>query len=207
YFSSADKGLMYSMTFNWHTDDVELIVVTDGSRVLGLGDLGTNGMGISLGKLQLYTACAGIHPSKCLPVVIDVGTNNESLINDSMYLGLQQKRLTGEKYDEIIEEFINAARERFTNALIQFEDFSTENASRILEKYRNKILCFNDDMQGTATVTLAGLLGALRASGHRLPDAALLDQRIIVVGAGTAGLGVSSGILYSMMQTGLTEEE
>jgi malate dehydrogenase (oxaloacetate-decarboxylating)(NADP+) len=207
YFSAADKGLMYSMTFNWHTDDVELIVVTDGSRVLGLGDLGTNGMGISLGKLQLYTACAGIHPSKCLPVVIDVGTNNESLIQDRMYLGLQQKRLSGEKFDEIIDEFLSAVRERFPNALIQFEDFNTENASRILEKYRNKILCFNDDMQGTATVTLAGLLGALRATGHRLPEAALLDQRIIVVGAGTAGLGVSSGILYSMMQTGLSEEE
>lgn len=207
YFSSADKGMMHAMTFNWHTDDVDLIVVTDGSRVLGLGDLGTNGMGIPIGKLQLYTACAGIHPSKCLPIVIDVGTNNQTLINDSVYLGLQQKRLTGKDYDDIIDEFIIAVRERFSNALIQFEDFSTENASKILEKYRKKILCFNDDMQGTATVSLAGILSALRAIGNKDPQAILSEQRIVVVGAGTAGLGVSNGILFSMMQAGLCETE
>ena len=207
YFSSDDRGMMHAMTFNWHTDDVDLIVVTDGSRVLGLGDLGTNGMGIPIGKLQLYTACAGIHPSKCLPVVIDVGTNNQSLINDNVYLGLHHERLTGSKFDEIIDEFISAVRERFSNALIQFEDFSTENASRILNKYRNKILCFNDDMQGTATVSLAGVLGALRFIGHKNPQNSLLEQRIVVVGAGTAGLGVSSGLLFSMAHSGLTEAE
>jgi malate dehydrogenase (oxaloacetate-decarboxylating)(NADP+) len=207
YFSAEDKGTMHAMTFNWHTDDVELIVVTDGSRVLGLGDLGTNGMGIPIGKLQLYTACAGIHPSKCLPIVIDVGTNNKSLLEDNLYLGLQQERLRGKEYDEIVDEFINAVRERFPNALVQFEDFSTENASRILEKYRNKILCFNDDMQGTATVTVAGLLSALRALGHQNPQEALKNQRIVTVGAGSAGLGVSRGIMFSMMEAGLSEEE
>jgi malate dehydrogenase (oxaloacetate-decarboxylating)(NADP+) len=198
---------MRSMVFNWPTDDVELIVVTDGSRILGLGDLGTNGMGIPIGKLSLYTACGGIHPSKCLPVVIDVGTNNTSLLDDPMYLGLQQKRLTGDAYDAIFDEFIKAIRQRFPNVLVQFEDFSIENASRILEKYRNKILCFNDDMQGTATVALAGVLSGLRALGNQDAKSALCNQRIVVVGAGTAGLGVSRGILFNMMQSGLSKSE
>jgi malic enzyme len=207
YFSAKDIGMMRSMVYNWPTDDVELIVVTDGSRILGLGDLGTNGMGIPIGKLSLYAACGGIHPSKCLPVVIDVGTNNNYLLEDPMYLGLQQKRLSGKVYDEIVDEFIKAIRQRFPNVLVQFEDFSIENASRILEKYREKILCFNDDMQGTATVALAGVLSALRALGNPNAQAALCDQRIVVVGAGTAGLGVSKGILFNMIQSGLTEAE
>ena len=207
YFSAADKGHMHAMTFNWPTDDVELIVVTDGSRILGLGDLGVNGMGIPIGKLSLYTACAGIHPSKCLPCVIDVGTNNENLINNNLYLGLQQKRLVGKAYDEIIDEFISSVTERFPKALIQFEDFSTENASRILEKYRSKILCFNDDMQGTATVALSGVLSALKYIGNTNPEESLKNQRIVVCGAGTAGLGVARGLLYNMMLNGLSEED
>jgi malate dehydrogenase (oxaloacetate-decarboxylating)(NADP+) len=207
YFSSEDKGMMHAMTYNWHTDDVELIVVTDGSRILGLGDLGTNGMGIPIGKLSLYTAGAGIHPSKCLPCIIDVGTNNQSLLEDSFYLGLQQKRLKGAEYDEIVDEFMRAVKERFPNALVQFEDFSTENASRILERYKDNTLCFNDDMQGTSTVALAGVMSALRFLGNKNPTEALKDQRIVVVGAGTAGLGVAKGMLFSMMQSGLKEFE
>jgi malic enzyme len=207
YFSALDKGMMRSMVYNWPTDDVELIVVTDGSRILGLGDLGTNGMGIPIGKLSLYSGCGGIHPSKCLPVVIDVGTNNTSLLEDPMYLGLQQRRLTGDAYDAIVDEFIKAIKQRFPNVLVQFEDFSIENASRILEKYREKILCFNDDMQGTATVALSGILSSLRALGNKNSQSALLNQRIIVVGAGTAGLGVSRGILFNMIQSGLSKSE
>lgn len=207
YFSAADKGNMHAMAFNWPTDDVELIVVTDGSRILGLGDLGVNGMGIPIGKLALYTACAGIHPSKCLPIVIDVGTNNQNLLDNELYLGLQQRRVVGDEYDEIIDEFIRAVSQRFPKALIQFEDFSTENASRILNKYRNKVLCFNDDMQGTATIALAGVLSALKSQGYSDPQKELQNQRIVVAGAGTAGLGVAKGLLYNMTLNGLSEQE
>jgi len=207
FFSAKDKGMMRSMVYNWPTDDVELIVVTDGSRILGIGDQGTNGMPVPIGKLALYTACGGIHPSKCLPIVIDVGTNNQELLDDPMYLGLQQKRLRGQEYDEIIEEFINAIRERFPNVLLQFEDFSIENASRILEKYRNKILCFNPDIQGTGTVALAGILSALRMIGYVDARKALCDQRIIIVGAGSAGLGVGQSVLFHMVEAGLSIKE
>ena len=188
-------------------DDVEMIVVTDGSRILGLGDLGTNGMGIPIGKLSLYTAGAGIHPSKTLPVVIDVGTNNEALLADPQYLGLQQRRLSGPAYLEIIDEFVSAVRERFPRALLQFEDFSNENAYTLLQKYRNKILCFNDDIQGTGAVALAGLLGALRALGHQSPGQALKDQKIVIAGAGSAGLGVGGQILFALQQEGLSAKE
>lgn len=207
YFSSQDKNNMHAMTYNWPTDDVELIVVTDGSRILGLGDLGANGMGISIGKLSLYTACAGIHPSKCLPVVIDVGTNNQDLLDNKLYLGLNQRRLVGEEYMEIVDEFLRSVHERFPKALIQFEDFSTENAANILKLYRSKYLCFNDDMQGTATVTLAGLLSALKFIGYEDPQKELTKQRIVVCGAGSAGLGVARGILYNMMLSGVPEDE
>ena len=209
YFTSNDKGEMRSMIYNWPTNDVELIVVTDGSRILGLGDLGANGMGIPIGKLCLYTACGGIHPSKCLPVVIDVGTNNKTLRESGgHYLGLNQSRLTGNKYFEIVDEFLSAINHRYPNALIQFEDFSSNNATTLLTKYRNKYLCFNDDMQGTAVVTLAALLNALYLIHQSNPIEALTKQRIIVVGAGTAGLGVSQGILFNMINSGrITEEE
>ena len=209
YFTSNDKGEMRSMIYNWPTNDVELIVVTDGSRILGLGDLGANGMGIPIGKLCLYTACGGIHPSKCLPVVIDVGTNNKTLRESGgHYLGLNQSRLTGNKYFEIVDEFLSAVNHRYPNALIQFEDFSSNNATKLLTKYRNKYLCFNDDMQGTAVVTLAALLNALYLIHKYNPIEALTKQRIIVVGAGTAGLGVSQGILFNMINSGgITEEE
>ena len=208
YFSANDRGHMRSMTFNWPTDDVELIVVTDGSRILGLGDLGINGMGIPIGKLGLYTACAGIHPSKTLPIVLDVGTNNENFLSDNLYLGLKERRLVGVEYDEVLDEFIKAVTERFPKALIQFEDFSTENANRILKKYREKMLCFNDDMQGTATVTLSGILSSLKYLNRKSnPQEILKNQKIVVVGAGTAGLGVANGLLYNMMLNGLEETE
>lgn len=209
YFTSNDKGEMRSMIYNWPTNDVELIVVTDGSRILGLGDLGANGMGIPIGKLCLYTACGGIHPSKCLPVVIDVGTNNKTLRESGgHYLGLNQSRLTGNKYFEIVDEFLSAINHRYPHALIQFEDFSSNNATKLLTNYRNKYLCFNDDMQGTAVVTLAALLNALYLIHQSNPIEALTKQRIIVVGAGTAGLGVSQGILFNMINSGrITEEE
>ena len=207
YFSAADKGVMHGMMWNWPTSDVEIIVVTDGSRILGLGDLGTNGMGIPIGKLSLYTAAAGIHPSKTLPALIDVGTNNERLLNDPMYLGLTQRRLTGQQYFDIVDEFIRAVRERFPAALVQFEDFANDKASVLLDKYRNNLLCFNDDIQGTGCVVVAAVLGALRAMGAEQPGTALKQQRIVVVGAGSAGLGVAGFLKFAMVKEGLTEQE
>eukprot|EP01083_Nonionella_stella_P210650 762420_1 len=155
YFSSEDLKCMHAMAYNWPICDVQIAVVTDGSRVLGLGDLGASGMGIPIGKLSLYTAIAGIHPSRTLPVVLDVGTNNEEFLADSSYLGLPQKRLTGDAYMEVVDTMISALTYRWPNICIQFEDFSNENAARLLEKYRSKILCFNDDIQGTGVVTVA----------------------------------------------------
>jgi malic enzyme len=186
---------------------VDIIVVTDGSRILGLGDLGTNGMGIPIGKLSLYTAGAGIHPGKTLPVMIDVGTNNEKLLDDPMYLGLTQRRVTGPEYFDILDEFIRAVVERFPHVLVQFEDFANDKASVLLEKYRNKLLCFNDDIQGTGCVVVAAVLGALRATGAEKPGEALKEQRIVVVGAGSAGLGVASFLKFAMQKEGLTENE
>eukprot|EP00004_Rigifila_ramosa_P019835 TRINITY_DN5096_c0_g1_i4.p1 TRINITY_DN5096_c0_g1~~TRINITY_DN5096_c0_g1_i4.p1 ORF type:complete len:602 (-),score=146.61 TRINITY_DN5096_c0_g1_i4:20-1804(-) len=190
YFSRADRGEMASMVYNWPHTDVEVIVVTDGSRILGLGDLGVNGMGIPIGKLSLYAIGAGINPSKTLPVVLDVGTNNLSLLNDSLYLGLRHKRTTGDEYFEIVDEFMSAVRVRWPNALVQFEDFASIHAIPLLEKYRHKTLCFNDDIQGTGTVALAAVLSSLRARGKKFID--LKDERILVVGAGSAGVGVST---------------
>jgi len=205
YFSSEDRGHMAAMVYNWPHEDVHVICVTDGSRILGLGDLGANGMGIPIGKLSLYCAAGGIAPHRVLPVVLDAGTNNEELLNDSFYLGLQRKRLKGAEYFQQVDEFMQAVTHRWPNVLVQFEDFSSDVAQIILNKYRENVLCFNDDIQGTGATTLAGVLGALRVKGQDVT--ALGDQRIAITGAGSAGIGVAQVLLKAMMEHGRTFEE
>lgn len=188
YFSAKDKGEMMSMIYNWPAQEVDMIVLTDGSRILGLGDLGVQGIGIPIGKLDVYVAAAGINPQRILPVMLDVGTNNQKLLEDRLYLGLRQPRLEGEEYLSIVDEFMEAVHARWPKAIVQFEDFQMKWAFETLERYRKRFCMFNDDIQGTAGVALAGLLGTVRAQGLSLTDFA--DQKIVVVGAGSAGLGV-----------------
>ncbi|XP_022999821.1 NAD-dependent malic enzyme 59 kDa isoform, mitochondrial [Cucurbita maxima] len=188
YFSAKDKGEMMSMIYNWPAQQVDMIVLTDGSRILGLGDLGVQGIGIPIGKLDMYVAAAGINPQRILPVMLDVGTNNEKLLNDRLYLGLRQPRLEGEEYLSIVDEFMEAVHTRWPKAIVQFEDFQMKWAFETLQRYRRKFCMFNDDIQGTAGVALAGLLGTVRAQGRPLSD--FTNQKIVVVGAGSAGLGV-----------------
>lgn len=198
FFSSQDRGHMHAMTWNWPGKDVDAIVVTDGSRILGLGDLGCNGLGISIGKLDLYVAGAGFRPSRILPCVVDVGTNNMTLRNDPLYIGLDQPRLEGDQYYEVLDEFVGAVMDRWPKAVLQFEDFSTDKALTLLNRYREHHCVFNDDIQGTACTALAGMYGALQAQG--LPNHALPDQRVVVLGAGSAGMGVVELIAYGMME-------
>ena len=205
YFTEEDRGNMAGMVYNWPSKNVSVIVVTDGSRVLGLGDLGANGMGIPIGKLSLYCAAGGIAPHRVLPVVLDVGTDNEELLKDKYYLGVQKKRLRGSAYYHLVDEFMEAVRYRWPNVLVQFEDFNSNVAQRLLDKYRHDHLCFNDDIQGTGATTLAGLLSALRAKGDDVT--ALGDQRIVIAGAGSAGIGIANVLLQAMMEQGKTEEE
>ena len=193
------------MLYNWPHKDVRVIVVTDGSRILGLGDLGANGMGIPIGKLSLYCAAGGIAPHRVLPVVLDVGTNNEKLLQDPFYLGIPQKRLRGKEYYHFLDEFMQAVRFRWPNVMVQFEDFSSDVAQKLLDKYRDQHLCFNDDIQGTGATSLAGLLCALRAKGE--PVTALGDQRIVIAGAGSAGIGIAQVLQDAMVEQGRTREE
>jgi len=200
--SLRDRGRVDNLLANWPYRNIRIIVVTDGERILGLGDLGLNGMGIPVGKLNLYVAAAGIDPSKTLPICLDVGTNNEALRQDPLYLGLDRPRERGENYDELIDELIHAVRARWPQCIIQFEDFANINAFRLLEKYRDVAPVFNDDIQGTGAVTLAGLLGALRITKQPLSE-----QRIVFLGAGEAGIGIAEAIMTGMKEEGLTDEE
>jgi len=204
YFSENDRGQMASMVYNWPQKDVHVIVVTDGSRILGLGDLGANGMGIPIGKLSLYCAAGGIPPHRVLPIVLDVGTDNEELLNDDLYIGVQKKRLRGKEYYHLVDEFMNAVRYRWPNVLVQFEDFNSSVAQPLLDKYRGSHLCFNDDIQGTGATALAGLLGALRAKGQDVNT--LGEQRIAIVGAGSAGIGIAQVLYGAMLEQGYSEE-
>jgi len=202
FMAASYKGRMKEILRNWPRKDIRIIVVTDGERILGLGDLGADGMGIPVGKLMLYNACAGVHPRYCLPVVLDVGTNNEAKLKDPRYLGLGQPRIRGKAYEDLVEEFVTAANEVFPNVLIQFEDFANENAFHLLQKYRNRICAFNDDIQGTASVALAGFYSAVKLKGGRLKD-----EKILFIGAGEAGLGTGNLVMGAMIKEGLTEKE
>ncbi|MCD8339640.1 MAG: NAD-dependent malic enzyme [Burkholderiales bacterium] len=202
YVSIEDKGHVKEVVDNSPNDEVDIIVVTDGERSLGLGDLGTGGMGIPKGKLALYVACAGVHPRTTLPVVIDVGTNNQNLLKDPLYLGLQQPRVDGAPYYELIDEFILAVKKRWPKVLVQFEDFANKHAFALLHTYQDKINCFNDDIQGTAAVTLSALLSACKAKGSELKD-----QKILFLGAGEAAIGGAELIVQMMVKQGDTEED
>jgi len=202
YLCAEDQGRMAEILANWHYESPRIIVVTDGERILGLGDLGANGMGIPIGKLTLYSACAGVPPSATLPITLDVGTNNQTLIDDDLYLGLKMPRLRGAPYDAIIDEFVEAVVGCFPDAVIQFEDFGKTNAFRLLMKYRERVRTFNDDIQGTAAMTLSGIWTAMALKGQDLAA-----QRFLFYGAGSAGIGIANLLSSALVDDGMSESE
>lgn len=202
FISTKDRGQIEDILRNATKSNIKVIVVTDGERILGLGDLGIGGMGIPIGKLALYSACGGISPAYTLPITLDVGTNNQSLIDDPMYMGSKRPRVTGQEYDDFIEEFLKEVTTRWPEALIQFEDFAGHNANRILDKYRDKICSFNDDIQGTAAVTVGTLLAACKSKGELLKD-----QIVTFCGAGSAGCGIAEQIVAQMVSEGLSDQQ
>lgn len=207
----SSRGLFVSYEERHQLDDilrnatknkVKVIVVTDGERILGLGDQGIGGMGIPIGKLSLYTACGGISPAYCLPVMLDVGTNNEKLLNDPMYMGRRHKRIAQDEYDEFLDMFITSVKRRWPHVMLQFEDFAQPNATPLLKRYRDEICCFNDDIQGTASVTVGTLLAACRTKGVRLSQ-----QKVVFVGAGSAGCGIAEQIISQMISEGISPHQ
>ncbi len=202
FVSYANRDRIDDILNNASNHNVKVIVVTDGERILGLGDQGIGGMGIPIGKLSLYTACGGISPAYTLPIVLDVGTNNPQRLADPMYMGWRHPRITGADYDAFVEEFIQAVQRRWPDALIQFEDFAQKNAMPLLERYKNRICCFNDDIQGTAAVTVGSLMAACQAAGSKLSE-----QRITFLGAGSAGCGIAEAIIAQMVSEGISDKK